>query len=151
MISMKVSPVVWKETKRIAIGVLILTALMVAIFAVCGRFDSTVLWGALLGCAYAIVNFFLMAYTIQRGTETTHTKAKTKIQLSYTLRMLLMLLVGVLGVTLPCFHWLAVLLPFVFPRLSIYLMQLLKIVDLKTEPPQRAEEHAEEKGDEKNI
>ena len=143
---MKVSLVVWKETRRIAIGVLILTALMVAIFAVCGRFDSTVLWGALLGGTYAVVNFFLMAYTIQRGTETTHTKAKTKVQISYSIRMLLMLAVGVAGVALPCFHWLAVLLPFVFPRLSIYLMQLLKIVDLKSDPSQQAEE---EKGDEK--
>ncbi len=147
---MRVSPVVWKETKRIAIGVLILTALMVAIFAVCGHFDSTVLLGALLGCAYAIVNFFLMAYTIQRGTETTHTKAKARVQVSYTLRMLLMLAVGIAGVALPCFHWLAVLLPFVFPRLSIYLMQLLKIVDLKSESPQK-EEQTEEKGDERKV
>lgn len=124
---MKISPVVKKETARIALGVCVLSAVMLGIFALCGRFDLTVLWGALFGSAYAITNFFLMAYTIQRATESKHTQAKAKIQISYTLRNLLMLAVGITGMIAPCFHWLAVILPFLFPRLSIHLMHILKL------------------------
>ena len=43
-----------------------------------------------------------MAYTMQKSAESTHTQAKTKIQVSYTLRTLLMLVVGVMGMVLPC-------------------------------------------------
>lgn len=126
---MSVSPVVKKETARIAAGSVLLSVVMMGIFALSGHFDLTVLWGALLGTGYAVLNFFLMAYTIQKGTESTHTQAKAKIQFSYTLRTLLMLAVGITGMVLPCFNWLAVLLPFVFPRITIHLMQILKIVD----------------------
>ncbi len=126
---MSVNPVVKKETGHIAVGTVALSAVMVGIFVACGRFDWTVLWGALLGTGYAILNFFLMAYTIQKGTESTHEQAKTKVQLSYILRTLLMLAVGILGMALPCFYWMAVLLPFFFPRLTIHLMHLFKIAD----------------------
>ncbi len=126
---MSVSPVVKKETARIAVGVIVLSAVMVGVFMLCGKFDPSVAYGALLGAAYAILNFFLMAYTIQKSTQLTETKAKTRIQISYTLRTLLMLAVGIAGVTLRWFHWLAVILPFVFPRITIYVMQLLKIAD----------------------
>ena len=127
---MKISPVVKRETARIAAGVFALSAVMVVVFALLGHFDLTVVWGALLGSCYAVLNFFLMAYTIQKGTETTHEQAKAKVQVSYMMRNLLMLVVGIVGVALPHFHWLAVLLPFVFPRIVIYLMQIFKIVDV---------------------
>lgn len=140
---MSVSPVVKKETARIAAGCILLSVVMVGIFALCGRFDLTVLWGALLGTGYAILNFFLMAYTIQKGTESTHTQAKAKIQISYTLRTLFMLAVGIMGMALPCFNWLAVLLPFVFPRITIYLMQILKIAD---PIPKKTGSQVEQKG-----
>ena len=126
---MSISPVVKKETIRIATGCIALSAVMVAVFALCGRFDWPVLWGALLGTAYAILNFFLMAYTMQKSAESTHTQAKTKIQFSYTLRTLLMLVVGVMGMVLPCFNWISVLLPFIFPSITIYIMHILKIAD----------------------
>ena len=83
-----------------------------------------------------------MAYTMQKSAESTHTQAKTKIQVSYTLRTLLMLAVGVMGMVLPCFNWLAVLLPFIFPSITIYIMHILKIADL----PKKQDAPVEEDG-----
>ena len=65
---MKIDPAVRKETARVAAGTLILTVLMIAVFLILGKFDHTVLLGALLGCATAIGNFFLMALTVQHLT-----------------------------------------------------------------------------------
>lgn len=65
---MKIDPAVREETARVAAGTLILTVLMIAVFLILGKFDHTVLLGALLGCATAIGNFFLMALTVQHLT-----------------------------------------------------------------------------------
>ena len=41
------------------------------------------------------------------------------MQVSYSLRMLMLVAAAVLGLLLPCFHPLAVVIPFLFPRLII--------------------------------
>ncbi len=151
---MKVQPAVWQETRKIAIGTCILTVLMVAVFLILRRFDWTVITGALLGYAAAVGNFFLMALTVQKaaddmkpipqpetdaaesGDETEEDqedaplsedakRGKRRIQLSYTLRMLGLAVIAILGVTLPWFQSVAVLLPMLFPRLVIAIEGLL--------------------------
>lgn len=66
---MKIQPAVREKTIALAIGVLLLTVLMVGVFLVIGQFDWTVLTGALLGAAIGIANFFLMALTVQRAAD----------------------------------------------------------------------------------
>ena len=144
---MKVQPAVRQETARIAAGTAVLTVIMVAVFLILGRFDWTVITGALLGYLAAVGNFFLMALTVQKAAdemkptgapdpiETDGDEAeekdvplsedakrgKQRIQLSYTLRMFGLAAIAILGVTLPCFHSVAVLLPMLFPRIVIAL------------------------------
>ena len=48
-----------KETKRIGVGTLIMLVVMLAVYAVLGKFTVGVLLGGLLGSAYAIFNFFM--------------------------------------------------------------------------------------------
>jgi len=69
---MKIDPAVRKETGIIACGVVVMTALMVGIFALAGYFDMTVLWGAVLGAALAIGNFFLMGLGVQAAANKMH-------------------------------------------------------------------------------
>ncbi len=145
---MKVEPAVKAETKRIALGTGVMTLLMIAVFLVIRRFDYTVLLGAMLGCAAAVANFFLMALTVQKVTgempalpprgeedeneaEPEETKeaplsdeamrAGRKMQLSYTLRMLGLGGVAALAIALPVFHPWASLIPMLFPRVVIAL------------------------------
>ena len=65
---MKIDPAVREQTVRVAAGTAILTVLMIAVFLILGRFNYTVLLGAVLGCATAVGNFFLMALTVQHLT-----------------------------------------------------------------------------------
>lgn len=44
-------------------------------------------------------------------------RIKRKIQLSYTLRMMMMVLAGVIALAAPCFHTIAAVLPMLFPRI----------------------------------
>ena len=149
---MKIQPAVKRETKKIALGTGILTVLMVAVFLILRRFDWTVITGALLGCAAAVGNFFLMALTVQKAADEMKPipqpeapedepdpdedekeaplsedakRGKQRIQLSYTLRMLGLGAIAILGVTLPWFQSVAVLLPMLFPRIVIAVEGLL--------------------------
>ena len=148
---MKVQPAVQAETKKMALGVGVLTVLMIAVFLVIRQFDYTVLLGAALGFAAAVGNFFLMALTVQKVTgdmpvlpkqeeeaEETEDEEKEQplsdeakqagkqMQLSFLLRMLMLGGVAALAVTAPIFHPWASLLPMLFPRVVIALRSLFE-------------------------
>ena len=52
---------VLKETLYIFLGELVLTALMLGVFALIGRFDGKVILGGAAGAVLATLNFFFMA------------------------------------------------------------------------------------------
>ncbi len=147
---MKLQSAVKRETLRIALGTVCLACVMMLVFLLLGQFDLSVLSGALLGCVTAVGNFFLMALTIQRAVESLpqgeqgaapaepsdgeaadeesgadrppalSREARQRIQLSYTLRMLMIGAVGVLALTVDFFHPVATLLCLLFPRVVIF-------------------------------
>ena len=53
--------IVFRETAIIAIGEAVCCGIMVGVFALVGYFSLPVLWGALIGYALTVGNFFLMA------------------------------------------------------------------------------------------
>ena len=125
---MQVQQATRRETAHIALGVLAFSAVMELVFFAIGRWEAGVLWGNLLGGGFAIVNFFFLALTVQTiAAEDNETRAKLKLQGSYSLRMLLTLGVIVLAVKAPVFTWPAAVIPLFFPRLTILAMQLMGI------------------------
>ena len=123
---MKLSPSVRKETGHITLGVLAGDAIMIAVFAVLKRLDYTVFLGALLGSAAAIGNFLLMCMAVQKAMDDPD-RAKDIVQGSYGKRMLGMVAVMVVGLVVPWFNGIAVLVPFLLPGLTIKVMQLLGV------------------------
>ena len=126
---MKLSPAIIKETKHIAVGVLIGDAVMIAVFALLKRLDYTVFLGAALGSIAVIVNFLLLGIRAQRAMEDPD-RARVIIQRSYTFRMLLMVAVMAIGVIAPCFHTVAVVIPFLLQSVTIFVMQLPETLGL---------------------
>lgn len=51
--------------------------------------------------------------------------AKKKMQRSYAIRMLVVVCIGVIGLKAPVFHPVAVLIPFLFPRIIIFITSVL--------------------------
>lgn len=121
---MKLAPSIKKETGHITLGVLAGDAVMLAVFALLKRLDTTVWLGTLLGSAGAIGNFLLMALNLQKAMNNAD-RAKFLVQKSYTLRMLGMVAVMIVGFVAPCFHIVAVVIPFLLPSITIKMMQLL--------------------------
>lgn len=114
-----IEPAVKKETAYIAGWSLLLSVVMELVFWAVGAMDYTVPLGNLLGVAASLLNFFLMGLTIQKAVGLEEKAASAKMKLSQMLRMLMVLVLAVLGLALPCFHTVAVLVPFFFPRIAI--------------------------------
>lgn len=125
-----------KETLHIALGTLALCAVMLVCFALAGQFSWQALAGTLLGGGWAALNFFLLGISVQQAAAKSD-KAKNIMQFSYSLRMLATALVLIAGFALPVFHWLAVLLPQLFPRITILILQLTG--HYKPDAPSQAE------------
>lgn len=123
---MKLSPAILKETGHVAIGVAVGDLVMLLVFFLLKKLDHTVFLGTLLGSAAAIGNFFVMGLMVQKALDDPE-RTKFIIQRSYTLRMLAMVAVMIVGFAVPCFHVVAVLVPFLLPGLTIHVMRLLGI------------------------
>ena len=122
----KIDGTVVRETKYIAACTLALSALMQAVFLVLGRWDATVLPGNILGAVAAVGNFLLMGITVQKAVQKEEKEARSLVKLSQSLRQLMLLAVAMVGYFVPVFHTVAVVLPFLFPRIAVALYPVLR-------------------------
>lgn len=124
---MKLQKAVKDETVFVALGSVILSAVMVIVFFVLHRvfpdrvpMDLPVVIGAVGGCAVAVGNFFLMALTVQKvaGIEN-YDQAYRSMQVSYRYRTFLQLIWCVLTMVLGFINPVAGMLPLLWPSLLI--------------------------------
>lgn len=114
-----------KETKRIGVGTVIMLVVMLAAYAVLGKFTVGVLLGGLLGSAYAIFNFFLLGMTLQKAASMTDQQmAHMKVRSSYSTRMIGMLILAVVAFALPFVEGIPCLIALLFPRATIFVLQV---------------------------
>ena len=114
-----------KETKRIGVGTVIMLDVMLAVYAVLGKFTVGVLLGGLLGSAYAIFNFFLLGMTLQKAASMTDQQmAHMKVRSSYSTRMIGMLILAVVAFALPFVEGIPCLIALLFPRATIFVLQV---------------------------
>ena len=114
-----------KETKRIAVGTVIMLVVMLAVYAVLGKFTVGVLLGGLLGSAYAIFNFFMLGMTLQKAASMTDQQmAHMKVRSSYSTRMIGMLILAVIAFALPFVEGIPCLIALLFPRATIFVLQI---------------------------
>lgn len=111
---------VLRETGFVAAGVLMCSAVMVAVFALLGRYDGTVLAGGIVGALLAILNFFFMAMNAtvaaDRAVNQDVKGGKSLVQISYALRMVVIFVVLFACVKSGVCNALAGVLPLAFVR-----------------------------------
>jgi hypothetical protein len=117
----KLDPVVIKETIYIGVISLIFSAIMQSVFLIIGKWDYTVLLGNLLGYFAIITNFIVMGFGVQKAVTKDEKEAKSVMKISQTFRMLFMFVVAIIGHVVPVFNLIAVVIPFLFPRIAIML------------------------------
>ena len=120
----KIDPIVIKETTYIFAFTVIFSMLMESVFLIVGAWDYTVLLGNLLGIIAATLNFLLMGITVQNALDKEEKQAKNLIKLSQTARLFMMFAFALVGYLVPVFNAIAVVVPFLFPRIAIMLRPL---------------------------
>ncbi len=113
----KIDDTVRRETVYIAVWVLILSAIMQAVFLVAGKWDLSVLIGNILAAICAVLNFLLMGITVQKAVEKEQKDAAQMMKFSQTSRIFMQFAFAAVGVLF--FNPIASLLPLFFPRIAI--------------------------------
>lgn len=130
----KIDSVIWKETGFVALVSLILSVFMQSIFLIIsywveGAWDYTVILGNLIGYFFCVLNFFLMCLTIQKALGKEQKDAANFIRLSQMLRMLMLFVVALIAylidIKLNCFNIIALVIPFFFPRIAVFIRSLV--------------------------
>lgn len=127
------------QTAHVALGVVAMVAVMLAVYAVLGRFSLSVLGGGLYAGALGVANFFIMGLMVQsitdRAAERQRTEEeitalslemKNRMKLSYNLRMIALFALLVLGIAVFHFDALATILAALFPSVVIRILQILE-------------------------
>ena len=84
----KIDRTILVETAYIAAAVLIFSMLMQSVFLIIGKWDTTVLFGNLLGGGAAVLNFFLMGLGVQKALGKEQKEAANVTELSKVTRVL---------------------------------------------------------------
>ena len=127
---MKLQPESRKELRRIACGVALCTAVMWVVFAALHlvgwvAFDYKVVLSGIIGAAVAIGNFAGICLVVQKVIdEPDEKKRSTMLKVSYNSRMLLQAVWIIVAIAAPCFQAFAGVLPLLFPRVTIYYLQI---------------------------
>lgn len=144
---MKVQKATRQETLHIAVGVLGFSAVMNLVFICLHRWDVSVLWGTLMGGGWAVLNFFLLGLTVQKMVaDPDEKRGKRLLRRSYSLRMLVTIVVTAVALRLPGVNGVAEVIPLFFPRLTILAMQMLGMYKPEEKGAENAENN-EEGGD----
>lgn len=114
-----------KETKYIAVCVLVISIIMQSVFLIIRKWDYTVLLGNAFIGFFSVLNFFLMGLSVSKAVVKEEKEAKSIMKLSQTYRMLLMAVVLIIGLTIPVFNKLAVIITVFFPRIAVMLRGFL--------------------------
>lgn len=116
-----------KEVVKMAIGVFLLSLVMLGIFALLGYFSYRAVLGALLGWAGCVLNYFFLAVCVEKAADKGEKGAKAYIGGTYTLRMLFIAAVIIVAIKMPLyFNYVATIIPFLFPRFVIMAFNLFK-------------------------
>ena len=75
-----------------------------------------------------MLNFYLMSLSVKRALGR-GVQGKNRMLLSYILRMFLMVAIMAVGILCPYFHWIAVIVPYLFPSLTICAMRFLHLYE----------------------
>lgn len=109
------------NTKYIATFTVILSLIMQAVFFFLKKWDYTVLTGNILGGGAAILNFFVMAMFVQKAVDKEQRDAQNLLRLSQTVRYLFLIIVAVIGISLPVFNSITTVVPFLFAQFAVTL------------------------------
>lgn len=122
--------IVFKETGIVAAGVLICTGVMIGVFALLGKYDTSVLLGGAAGALLAVGNFFFMAVGITLAADKAEKQevnaGKLLARNSYLIRLLVLAVLLFACAKSGVFNLFALVLPLIFVRPSLTIAEFFR-------------------------
>lgn len=120
-----------QQVGRMALATAGCSAIMLAIYAVVGRFTTAVLLGGLLGTVIAVGNFLALSITVSNALDRAaagdnSVKARMSIQSSSVVRTAILAVIYVLLFRAEVCDPLAALLPLLFAQAAIKLIEFFR-------------------------
>lgn len=117
----------FRDVFPVMLGELLLTGIMLAVYALIGRFSLKVLWSAALGAGAVLLNFTVMILALlQAEKRGSPEKGQLYVRATYALRLVLMAAVLILALKSKVFDPLATALPLCFQPIAVWLFELFR-------------------------
>ena len=111
----------------VMLGELLLTGVMLAVYALIGRSSLKVLWSAGLGAGAVLLNFTVMILALlQAEKRGSPEKGQLYVRATYALRLVLLAAVLILALKSKVFDPLATALPLCFQPIAVWLFELFR-------------------------
>lgn len=121
---------VLKETGIVALGQSICVALMIGIFALLGKLDTSVWLGGIAGGVLAVANFFFMAIAATVASEKAVNQdvkgGQLTMRLSYMLRLVVIFVILFALVKSGVCHVITAVLPLAFTRPVLFVAEFFR-------------------------
>ena len=117
----------FRDVFPVMLGELLLTGLMLAVYALIGNFSLKVLWSAALGAGAVLLNFTVMVLALlQAEKRGSPEKGQLYVRATYALRLVLLAAVLILALKSKVFDPLATALPLCFQPIAVWLFELFR-------------------------
>lgn len=122
--------IVFQETAVVTVGEVVGVAAMLAVFALLGSFDRSVLLGGIVGGIMAILNFFFMAVGASLAADKAEAQdvkgGKSLLQTSMLLRYAVLFIVLFACAKSGLFNAIALVIPLIFVRITISVAEFFR-------------------------
>ena len=108
-----------RETIKIFKGIVVLDVIFIAIIYILGKFDIPMLQGILIGSVYALLNFRLIAVSLNRAVQRSPGRAQVFAGVSYVGRLALTAAIILAAIKVDYINAFGVIVPMFFPKIII--------------------------------
>lgn len=125
-----------KELKSVSLLTLILGVIQVLITVPAGYFTSAAVFGTLLGCAAAVINFALMGIILERCVSGERGTAGL-MGFGYIIRLALIGAAVVWAMKSSYLNYVCVIIPLLFPQIAIFIINMKRRRERKADDNER--------------
>lgn len=105
-----------RETIKIFKGIVVLDVIFIAIIYILGKFDIPMLQGILIGSVYALLNFRLIAVSLNRAVQMSPGRAQVFAGVSYVGRLALTAAIILAAIKVDYINAFGVIVPMFFSK-----------------------------------
>ena len=117
---------VYKDALKVSIFIFALGIIEFILFTVFMSFRTDILIGVLYGCTFTSLNFFYLAFCVNKAVEKEEKAAKAYMSSTYTIRMLLIGLMVFVAAKVEWIYLWAAIIPLLFQRIAATLIPIIE-------------------------